>query len=267
VRGGLTAEVPIIRAVIVVTGPGRSGTSLIAQLYRELGFDPGGSWDPRSRGGFEDLEVVRANIAILEAMGARRSARRFGLLTHLGVAEPMRQAARKLPQGLRVRARSLVKEPPGASGRRLDLLDWDRLPDVLSGQGARLRELAAARRVVKDPRFSWTLGVWAAAGVGVEHVLVCVRSLEAVVRSRVEAGWLERRSEVGARNWFAYGLGLCLSACQDHRLEHSVVRFPDFLEEPEALFGALRFPEPVSREDFLRVFSGLVRPELVRDRR
>ena len=37
--------------MIVVTGPGRSGTSLVAQLYRELGFDPGGRWhdDVRAR--------------------------------------------------------------------------------------------------------------------------------------------------------------------------------------------------------------------------
>ena len=172
-----------------------------------------------------------------------------------------------LSSEVRRRLRSVLKEPPWRSANRFDLLDWNRFDQTVARRGPELRQIADAHPVVKDPRFCWTLGVWAAAAATVDHVLVSVRSMESMLDSRVAAGWLAPRSREGGRNWFAYGLGLCLAACQDHRLAHSVVQFPDFVEEPEALFEAMRFPRPVAREEFLRIFSELARSELVRDRR
>src|SRR5438034_4901812 len=55
--------------MIIVTGPGRSGTSLVAAVYRELGLDPGGTWYPEIRAGFEDPEVIEVNKRIIRDLG------------------------------------------------------------------------------------------------------------------------------------------------------------------------------------------------------
>jgi hypothetical protein len=254
----------MLAPMIVVTGPGRSGTSFVAGLYAGLGFDPGGGWDPATRGGLERLEVVRANMQLIRDLGMGAPGQRFGLMTHLDVPRAIRKAGRRfLPLSLRHRLRTIVKEPPWSSSRRFDLLDWSRFETVVERHGATLRELAGSVRVAKDPRFCWTLAVWCAAGAPIEHVLLCVRPLEAVVESRLQVGWLAERTAEAARNWFAYGLGLAQTALLDYSVPHATVRFPDFLEDPEGLYAAMRFPNPVDREAFLATFASSVRPELV----
>ena len=57
--------------MIIITGSGRSGTSFVARLYKELGFDPGGEWYPHSDSGLEELELVRLNELILQELGLR----------------------------------------------------------------------------------------------------------------------------------------------------------------------------------------------------
>ena len=55
--------------MIVVTGVGRSGTSLIAALYQELGFDIGGGWVPSINAGLEAPDVVEANERLMADLG------------------------------------------------------------------------------------------------------------------------------------------------------------------------------------------------------
>lgn len=52
--------------MLIITGPGRSGTSLLAQFCKELGFDPGGEWHDGVNAGMEFPVVVRINDAILK---------------------------------------------------------------------------------------------------------------------------------------------------------------------------------------------------------
>ena len=73
-------------------------------------------------------------------------------------------------------------------------------------------------------------------------------------------------SEGVVKNILAYGIGLCLSTIYEHRLSHNLIRFPDFLDHPEKLFCALRFPMEVTKEEFLQVFESIVRREFVHDR-
>jgi len=56
--------------VIVITGPGRSGTSFIANLYQNLGFDPGGGWEDHKRAGLEERDIVKMNTKLCEELGA-----------------------------------------------------------------------------------------------------------------------------------------------------------------------------------------------------
>jgi hypothetical protein len=232
--------------VLVVTGPGRSGTSLVAELYRELGFEPGGRWNPKVRAGNEDSEIVDVNRRIAKALG-------------MGRYEDRRRRRRSVTKKLRRAVRRRRLRAP-----RLDApLDWSRFSSTVERFGPTLRHLADSHAVVKDPRFAWTLRVWAAAGANIEHVLVCIRSLDAMVASRIAAGMTGHASEQVVRNAIVYHVGLCMTALHDYGLEYNVVRFPDFAKQPETLYAAMQFPESVSRERFLEAFARVAREDLI----
>ncbi len=50
--------------MLIITGPGRSGTSLLALFCKEMGFDPGGTWHEFVDAGLEYPPVVRINTAL-----------------------------------------------------------------------------------------------------------------------------------------------------------------------------------------------------------
>ncbi len=250
--------------MLIITGPGRSGTSLMAKVYRELGFDPGGEWIEEVNAGLESHEIVRANAKIMRDLGV-------GLLgpphTPLMPAPIARAWKRIAPVPVDTRLRLFFSRLPALVMRSRGFMRWDRVEDVVENHRSALQALAGSYDVVKDPRFCWTLDVWAAAGVEIDRVLVCVRSLDASMRSRHQAGHLELFSGGEARTWTVYGLGLCMTAIVNHRLAFEVLRFPDFLTDPEKLYGKLSFPRPVSRQSFVRAFEQVVRPDLVHDQR
>lgn len=251
--------------MIVITGQGRSGTTVVAQWYQELGFDPGGRWNVSWNGGLESEDVVRVNRSIVDDLD-------MGVLGHpREVALPPKRISqvwkRIVPDRLHEGVRTLVYRLPSISGRTSGLPRWDRFDEVVEKYRPTLHRIAASHDVVKDPRFCWTLGVWAAAGVEIEQVIVCLRALEAVVESKGAIGSLPFRSEESAKDSLVYGLGLCMTALYDHRLPHIIIRFPDFLEAPHRLYDDLTFPQPVSEHAFREVVDRVVQPELVHDRR
>jgi hypothetical protein len=254
--------------VIVIAGQGRSGTSLIARIYKELGFDPGGEWDPTANMGFETAPVHAANEQIIEALGMGEPGRRFRFIpdNRLPVSVK-RRGKRLLPPALRERLIWLAKQPPWRSATALSLVDWERFDDTVSRLRPVLHEVARNRPVAKDPRFSWTLPVWVAAEVPIEHVVVCVRSVDAVIDRRMHYKWIPPRSRVAAKNWFVFGLGVCMTTIYDYRLSHGMLRFPGFVDDPDEVFAALRFPEEVTRERFGEAFARSVRRDLVHDHR
>lgn len=252
--------------MIVVSGQGRSGTSLVAQIYRELGFDPGGIWHPESTAGYEDEDVVRANGAVLadlqvsvysDALTSRQIIRKIDHLSRFARATSWARGGAE-----RVALRVL-----GEGAAPLTLMPWDRFDEIVASHGPRLVELASTRPVCKDPRFRWTLGFWLAAGAPIEHVLLCVRNTEAVVQSRNKAGHFAFRTPSAARNSVTYSLGLCLSWIYDYRLDHGIVRFPDFVHSPSDLYEAMRFPEPVPVDAFRDAWRRVSRADLVHDTR
>lgn len=50
--------------MIIITGPGRSGTSVLAQFCLKMGYDPGGSWHDRVDAGLEHPRVAVINDAL-----------------------------------------------------------------------------------------------------------------------------------------------------------------------------------------------------------
>ena len=238
--------------MIVITGPGRSGTSVLAELYAQLGFDPGGEWYGELRAGREAHEVVVLNEAIMRDLGIGVPTRnlRWG-------GRPLEEA---LPMGRALLGR--VQAIPEFIGRRARVR-WGRFDQVVRRHRRAIHDLSVSRGVAKDPRFCWTLGVWAAAGAPIDHVLVSLRAIDAVVRSRIALGHLAPASAEAARNALTYAVGLCLLAVHEHRLDHAVVRFPDFLRDPGSLYAAMRFPEPVPRERFDEAFARVAEPDRV----
>jgi hypothetical protein len=247
--------------MLIITGPGRSGTSVIAQMYKELGFDPGGEWFEDVRAGLEDPEIVRLNEDILRALGAGRRARSAPPPLVSKTARGVIRFAMSATV-----AQDVLAHRRGFHGMKRGVLSpihWDRVDAAVSVFGTRVRELASARSVVKDPRFSWTLGVWLLSGADIEHVLVCVRDPCSMARSRVEAGHIPSRWERAARDAFVYALGACLEAISARNVPYDMVRFPDFLDQPAALYRALRFPTPVGEDTFYECFQRVVRRDFV----
>ena len=244
--------------MIVITGPGRSGTSIVTRLYIELGFDPGGGWVDDINAGLEALDIVELNDAVIDGLG----------VSYLGAPggrmQRVRRAGKKVvPARAREPLSRVVHKTPMGSMSAPGMLEWDRMDAVVERLGPRLREMAAGRAVAKDPRFLWTLPAWVAAGATIEHVTFCIRTLDDAISSRLEADHLRFRSRSAAKNSFAYGVGLGLTTAIDARLSHAFARFPDFLTDPGGLYRALRFPAPVSEPDFVAAFNRIVRTDLV----
>lgn len=223
--------------MIVITGVGRSGTSYLASVYRELGFDPGGRWQGEINAGLEDDDVVAANERLARALGLRL----FG-------APPRSLLERWLPH-----------RPWVFHG-----VDPATVAALASEYGDQLRALSS-RAVVKDPRFCWTLGVWAAAGATIDHVVISMRAMNAIVDSRIAAGHLRAGRRGVAVNELVHGLGLCVASVTDHRLSHGIVRFPDYLDDLDGLYDDLVFPAAVERDRFVQAAEDVARRDLVHD--
>jgi len=248
--------------VIILTGPGRSGTSVLTRIYVELGFETGGQWVDEINAGLEAEDVVSANEEIISQLG----------LTPMGVPVGAKQRFRRsvkrlVPNRLQPIVRSRLRGMPWMTSRGPGLMDWRRFDEVVAKLQPQLARLAGKYQVVKDPRFSWTLAVWAASGVPIEHVTMSLRSTEAMSHSRAVADHLRYRDASGAKNGLVYGMGLALAALQDYRLSYSILRYPDYLETPKEVYAALRFPRAVTEAEFMSAFRAIVRRDLVHDRR
>jgi hypothetical protein len=240
------------RRMIIITGLGRSGTSAVARLYQELGFDPGGAWFPEMNAGLEDHAIVRLNEGVVKGLG-------------IGVPERELPAAwERIPESIRRAGRRRFQILHETFSLRPEVR-WERFDSTVGRYGPALREAARTRPVAKDPRFAWTLGVWAAAGAVLDHVVLCMRDLDAVVRSRVRVGRDDPQRATRSKNALIYKLGLCLSAIHEWRLPHSVLRFPDFVNDPEGLYRTLPFPEPVTEEAFRAAFDHVIHRDQVHD--
>jgi hypothetical protein len=208
------------------------------------------------------------NRTIVRELGIRSSGRRFGFFPDERIPSPAKAMARSLISEARWRrARSLLQDPPWRSSHRMQVIRWERYEELVDRHAARLRALAREHSAAKDPTFCWTLGVWCAAGAPIDHVVITIRSLDAMAQSRVAQDWLSPRSLGGIKNWFAYGFGLLMSAVFDYRLSYGITRFPDFLDHPQDLYRAIKFPHPVSYERFLRTFHVHAKPQFVHDHR
>lgn len=251
--------------MIVITGPGRSGTSLLAQLYRELGFDPGGWWMSDVQAGLEDKEVWRLNQALCRELRVSAGERGGGALLRLA-GTVVRRSEGHLAPALRDPMAEVVDR---VRYRRIhpDLMARDRIARAVERYGEQLRELATAREVAKDPQFCFTMEPWLAAGASVEAILLLLRPLDAMVDSRVRAGMLTRRAAHWAKHDYCYGIGLLVESAARHGVPVTTLRYPDFLDDPEELHLSLPLPSHRSLAQFTQALETVRDPSLVHDRR
>jgi hypothetical protein len=242
--------------VIVLTGPGRSGTSLLALLYRELGFDPGGRWRDEVRAGLEDRRCVDLNQAVLDAMGTSPNGRR-------GDVPPQVRASLRhiVPKGLRQRARQHFRSR--TPQRTIPPVRWSRVPDVVDQLGSSLRAYAAQTAVVKDPRFCFTLGVWLASGAPIDHVVVTVRDSAASAASRVKADLSKFADEDTMRTSTVLGLGALFDTLLSADVPYRVLRFPAWPTNVDDL-ATLPFPRAVPPDEVRSAAARVFDPALVR---
>ena len=245
--------------MIVITGPGRAGTSFLAGLYRELGFDPGGTWDDAVNAGLEDKEFARVNMEVASALG---------VVAAPGVGPRRmrwwRKNARRLPLSVRKPVDSAIDSVRYRS-RTLDVMDWARLDEVVEEYGETMRSMAGRTRVVKDPRFSWTMHAWLASGADVSSLVLALRPLDSMVTSRIRGGWIPEQARPWAVGNFAYGIGLVVSAASQYRVPVHQLSFPDFLADPEGLYETLPLPEERSWDEFHAAFTALRDDSLVHE--
>ena len=248
--------------MIVITGPGRSGTSFLAALYRELGFDLRGQWIAKSNAGLEAAPFIRANLQLADALGVvclPKLGPRFLSRINSGVD-------RRLPSAVREPVLALL-DSLRYRRTRLDLADSADVDAVVREFGGTLRSLAEGTEVVKDPRFCWTLAAWLASEASISAVVVALRPIDAMVESRVRAGMLRPKARRWAASNFTYGIGLVMAATTEYRVPTVVLRFPDFLDDPHGLHERLPLPEPRSWAQFEAAFTAVHDASLVHDHR
>lgn len=230
--------------MIVIAGTGRSGTSFLAKLYAELGFNIAGKdeWWERSNAGVESLEVNNLLIEIMSDLAILTGGSRlFRLAVTFG-----KRLVHDIPRLDRLRRDFL--------GDRILLHDMDRFEQIVEKHRPRILEFANQYDVIKAPGFCRTLSVWAAAGAKIDVVLVALRKIDDVITSMEKAKFLRYKDRNMAYNHYAHLLGYLYSAIADYNLNAINVRFPDFLDSPEALYQRLPFPSPIAQDAFLSTF-------------
>ncbi len=175
-------------------------------------------------------------------------------------------SAERLPDPLHARLDSLLSSLR-YHRNAADLMDWTKLDAVVDRYGEEMRELAVSKQVVKDPRFCWTLHAWLASGAAIDSVVLAIRPLEAMAESRIRVGMIPERARTWAMNNFAYGIGLAMAAITQYRVPVEILRFPDFLDNPQDLYDRLPFPEKRSWTEFLTAFEKVHDASLVHDLR
>ncbi len=227
--------------MIVVTGPGRSGTSILAALYQRLGYDPGGTWNESVNAGLEQPDIVRLNKAIaidLRLTMMMKPKKRFRLEDYVG-KDRAEQIKRRLGPKHTVGVNRRIHALPWNKVRQIRLLEWDRLSTTVTDHRAAMIELSERFEVVKDPQFTWTLPAWLESGAAISSVVLATRNLESTIASRTHRQMSSIVSYGNAKNASAYALGLAMTACWDREIDLVVMRYPDFLTDLKMLHGSL----------------------------
>ncbi len=133
--------------MLVITGPGRSGTSVLARFCQQMGYDPGGAWCERVDAGLEDERVVRINDALV------RSAARGADIDHIvsTYREPMADIRRAVVKDPRFTFHPHVLRAWQAARGDLRVLYTYRTPEHCLRSRQRVPDMLMMRHARKAP--------------------------------------------------------------------------------------------------------------------
>lgn len=251
--------------MIVITGPGRSGTSLIAAAYHAAGVECGGEWSGSISAGYEDPDVVQLNRAIAGAMGGSllgdvRQAPRLDQLPFSGITSRLKST---LPENQRYALKRRYEHLPWNRHRHLALPRWERLDQIVARFGPDMRQLAT-RPVAKDPQFCLTLPAWLRSGGKIDHVVLTTRNIGHSLQSRTAAHHLAYSDPDDGRNSLIYAVGLALVTLWDSEVPYTLLRFPEFVEQPDQVAATLPLPDEALRNTLQKSLRALSDPNMVR---
>lgn len=191
------------RSLLLVVGPGRSGTSSMAGALSHAGFvtpDALGGNETNPKGFFEPRWMVALHKELLK---------RGGML-----------ALDPDPDGLAILAERSIR-----SGLQAEVRDW---------LAARFEE--SPRLVLKDPRLIWFLDVWtgAARDLGVETgCVVMLRHPAEVTASR--SAYYDARDVGAVAGW----INVATLTVQQTRAMRTTVHYPDLLADWRGQFDRI----------------------------
>jgi len=245
--------------LIVVTGAGRSGTSMLAHAYAVAGARVSGEWDPTIRAGLEDERIVGLNKRICHDLGVSLLGYRSDPinLSRVGSAKLREFAKRRLSKEKRTQIKKVLH---GRRSNRMSFhgIPWDLVDNVGVRHGSALRCAANEVSFAKDPLFSLTLPVWLAAGARIDHVVLTSRRIDEMVASRQAAGHLGHKNENDTRNTFIYAHGVALASVEDAGIRYTRFRYPDSLTDLPRLAQMLPLPEGMCTNDILAALESVV---------
>lgn len=116
-------------------------------------------------------------------------------------------------------------------------------------------------RIIKDPRLSFRLRELVEKEFPIEHVIIPVRPLKEVAKSRQtkRVGWDGREADHGGWVPFlGYALGSAVADCVSLRLPFTLLEYPRLVQDGEYLYEALAWLfKDTNKELFLKVFGEL----------
>jgi len=245
--------------MIIVTGAGRSGTSMIAAIYSAAGVKVGGSWDETVRAGLEDPEAVAINRVLASSLGVSLLGDRRPVKP-LGEAAPRLKRATDLmvSEDFRRRAKAYYRARPW-NRAPFKGIRWSAVPRLVSEYAPTLKAYSQRTVVVKDPQFTVTLPVWAQSVSDIDAVVLMHRDVREMIVSRKTAGHAVPAQDERSRNMFTYALGNVLETCMANNIPVVSLRFPDILEDLPTLAGKLPLPSGIDRQTILAAVRETVR--------
>jgi hypothetical protein len=224
--------------VIFITGLGKCGTSFVAECFRELGFNPGGGFNPNMNAGWE---YPPTHVLCRELL--------FG---------PTQARFVTCPQAVRLLEKPISDRNPRPLRQRL----LEALPPPEDG----------IPRVVKSPLLLPLLELWIHAG-RVSRVVWPQRSLAQIARSW--AAWdpsgltgiyTEEGEDPAEIQQAALDYGR--QACARHGIPVCTFRFPEVLtpgtEDAKLFLGELMFTTGRERSEVGAAVAAVSRPETMR---
>jgi len=183
--------------MIIITGHGRSGTRVVAEMYQRAGFRLSDSNNMY----FDDLAVLKINLKI--ASGGKPGIGRAWLERHWRYPRVMTQTDYRTNQR---RYRYLTDE---------------------------MEVINESRQVSKHCSFNLTLDVWINNGVIPEHVIIVHRDLDDSVTHQLKHD--PGKDGLHSRNKLIYGYGKLFSTLLDNEISHTVIKFPQDMQRPRGV--------------------------------